>query len=250
MVDTLKYRAPITHRSGLCGMRGTPADARDDAAPRAVYGVVLNFSNELVALGEAVNAKPYNQPPRAPILYVKPANTWIGEGDVIPLPAGESVLQPGVSVGIVFGRPAVRVPEAHALDYVAGYCVIDDVRLPHESYYRPALKQLCRDGFCVIGARVVPRAQVGDVDKLTLRTYVNGALRHEASTRDLVRPIPRLISEISEFMTLAPGDILMAGVPHGRPEARAGDCVRVEVEGLGHVENPVIEESRLRGVAS
>jgi 5-oxopent-3-ene-1,2,5-tricarboxylate decarboxylase/2-hydroxyhepta-2,4-diene-1,7-dioate isomerase len=219
-------------------MRGIPSEARDQDAPCAVYGVVLNFRNELAALGEALNAKPYNQPPRAPILYVKPANTWIGDGEPIALPAGESLLQPGATLGIVFGRAAVRVTEQTALDHVAGYCVVNDVRLPHDSYYRPALKQLCRDSFCAIGTPV-DRRQARNPDALTLRTYVNGSLQHEANTRDLVRSASRLIAEISDFMTLGAGDILMIGVPHGRPSARAGDRVRVEVEGIGHIENPV-----------
>jgi 5-oxopent-3-ene-1,2,5-tricarboxylate decarboxylase/2-hydroxyhepta-2,4-diene-1,7-dioate isomerase len=219
-------------------MRGISPGARDQEAPRAVYGVVLNFRNELAALGEAVNAKPYNQPPRVPILYVKPANTWVGDGAPIALPAGESLLQPGATLGMVFGRAAVRVTEQSALDHVAGYCVVNDMRLPHDSYYRPALKQLCRDGFCAIGAPV-DRRKADDLDALTLRTYVNGSLQHEANTRDLVRSASRLIAEISEFMTLGEGDILMIGVPHGRPSARAGDRVRVEVAGIGHIENPV-----------
>lgn len=231
-------------------MRGIPAEACDEVAPRAVYGVVLNFRNELSALGGAVHEKPYNQPPRAPVLYVKPANTWIGEGDLIPLPSGEPLLQPGATLGIVFARSAVRVSEQRALEHVAGYCVINDVRLPHENYYRPALKQLCRDGFCAIGSRVVPCDQAGNIDALTLRTYVNGSLQHEANTRDLVRSVPRLICEITGFMSLAPGDILMIGVPHGRPSAGAGDCVRVEVQGIGHIENPVIAEDRIRGVTA
>jgi 5-oxopent-3-ene-1,2,5-tricarboxylate decarboxylase/2-hydroxyhepta-2,4-diene-1,7-dioate isomerase len=228
-------------------MKGNPAEARDEVAPRAVYGVVLNFRNELAALGGAVNEKPYAQPPRAPVLYLKPANTWIGEGDLIPLPSGEPLVQPGATLGIVFASAAVRVTEQRALDHVAGYCIVNDVRLPHESYYRPALKQLCRDGFCAIGSRIVERDRAGNVDALALRTYVNGSLQHEATTRDLVRSVPRLICDITAFMTLGPGDILMVGVPHGRPVAREGDCVRVEAEGIGHIENPVIAESRLRG---
>jgi 5-oxopent-3-ene-1,2,5-tricarboxylate decarboxylase / 2-hydroxyhepta-2,4-diene-1,7-dioate isomerase len=219
-------------------MRGIPPEARDQDAPCAVYGVVLNFRNELAALGEALNAKPYNQPPRAPILYVKPANTWIGDGEPIALPAGESLLQPGATLGLVFGRAAIRVTEQTALDHVAAYCVVNDVRLPHDSYYRPALKQLCRDSFCAMGMPV-DRRQARNLDALTLRTYVNGSLQHEANTRDLVRSASRLIAEISDFMTLGAGDILMIGVPHGRPSARAGDRVRVEVEGIGHIENPV-----------
>jgi 5-oxopent-3-ene-1,2,5-tricarboxylate decarboxylase/2-hydroxyhepta-2,4-diene-1,7-dioate isomerase len=231
-------------------MRGSLAETRDEAAPRAVYGVLLNFRNELAALGNAVNEPPYKQPPRAPILYVKPANTWIGEGALIPLPSGEPVIQPGATLGIVFGRTATRVSERHAFDHVAGYCVVNDVRLPHPSYYRPALRQLCRDGFCAIGARVVGPGQAGNVNALALRTYVNGSLQHEANTADLVRSVPRLIADITEFMTLAPGDILMVGVAAGRPDAREGDRIRIEVEGIGYIDNPVIAENRVMGVTA
>jgi len=221
-------------------MRGILAESCDSVAPRAVYGVLLNFRDELAALGNAVDQKPYNQPPRGPVLYVKPANTWIGDAGRIPLPAGESVVEPGATLGIVFGRTATRVSEREATEYVAGYCVINDVRLPHTSFYRPALRQLCRDGFCAIGARVVAHDQAGDVAALTLRTYINGALQHESNTAGLVRSVPRLIADITEFMTLSPGDILMLGVAAGRPAARAGDRIRIEVPGIGAIENPVV----------
>lgn len=221
-------------------MRGILAETCDSAAPRAVYGVLLNFRDELAALGDAVHEKPYAKPPRGPVLYVKPANTWIGDSGRIPLPAGESVVQPGATLGIVFGRIATRVSEREALAHVAGYCVIDDVRLPHENFYRPALRQLCRDGFCAIGARVVEPDKAGDIAALTLRTYINGSLEHESNTADLVRSVPRLIADVTDFMTLSPGDILMLGVAAGRPSARAGDRIRIEAAGIGSIENPVV----------
>lgn len=226
-------------------MRGILAETCDSAAPRAVYGVLLNFRNELAALGDAVNEKPYAKPPRAPVLYVKPANTWIGDSGRIPLPAGESVVQPGATVGIVFGRIATRVSEREAFAHVAGYCVINDVRLPHESFYRPALRQLCRDGFCAIGARVVEHDEVGNLAALTLRTYINGSLQHESNTADLVRSVPRLIADVTDFMTLSPGDILMLGVAAGRASARAGDRIRIEAAGIGSIENPVVAAERM-----
>jgi 5-oxopent-3-ene-1,2,5-tricarboxylate decarboxylase/2-hydroxyhepta-2,4-diene-1,7-dioate isomerase len=79
---------------------------------------------------------------------------------------------------------------------------------------------------------------------------VNGSLQHEANTADLVRAVPRLIADITEFMTLAPGDILMVGVAAGRPDARAGDRVRVEAEGIGYIDNPVIAENRVMGATA
>jgi 5-oxopent-3-ene-1,2,5-tricarboxylate decarboxylase/2-hydroxyhepta-2,4-diene-1,7-dioate isomerase len=221
-------------------MRGTVEQAVEIPMQRAVYGVLLNFKNEMASLGDAVNQPPYKAPPKAPVMYVKPANTWAGDGAPIALPGGEAALQPGVSLGIVFGRTTVRASEDAALDGVAGFTVVNDVRLPHSSFYRPALKQLCRDGFCVVGSRIVPAAQVADLSALRLRSYVNGVLRQEATTAELVRPIRRLIADVSSFMSLGPGDILMVGVPADRPIAREGDRIKVEVEGIGSLENAVV----------
>jgi 5-oxopent-3-ene-1,2,5-tricarboxylate decarboxylase / 2-hydroxyhepta-2,4-diene-1,7-dioate isomerase len=220
-------------------VRGILAQTGDVPAPRAVYGVLLNFKNELEALGDAVREPPYKAPPRAPVLYVKPANTWIGDGASIPLPAGESALQPGATLGLVFGRAATHVPAQQALDYVAGYCVVNDVRLPHKSFYRPAIKQLCRDGFCAIGPTV---EREFDCNGVTIRCHVNGSLRQEMRAADLVRSIPRLIADITSFMTLGAGDVLLVGVAADRPDARAGDRVHVEIEGLGSIENSVVAQ--------
>ena len=205
----------------------------------AVYGVLLNFKSELAALGDAVNRPPYKAPPRAPVLYVKPANTWIGPGDSIPIPAGESAIQIGATLGIVFERPAVRVTAQQALECVRGFCVVNDVRLPHSNYFRPAIKQLCRDGFCAIGD-IAPRDRALDPDRLVLRAFVNDKLQQESSTGELIRAVPQLIADITEFMTLSTGDMLLVGVAEGRPVARSGDRVAVEVESIGRLENTVV----------
>src|SRR2546427_3028968 len=83
-----------------------------------VYGTALNFRGALAALGDAVNAAPYNVPPKAPVLYIKPANTWIGYGAPIPLPSDIAAVQIGATLGIVIGRAACRVPVGRALDFV------------------------------------------------------------------------------------------------------------------------------------
>jgi 5-oxopent-3-ene-1,2,5-tricarboxylate decarboxylase/2-hydroxyhepta-2,4-diene-1,7-dioate isomerase len=117
-----------------------------------------------------------------------------------------------------------------------GYVAVNDVSIPHASYYRPAIRQRCRDGFCVIGSEVTNRLPAG------VRTWINGELRCSASLTDLVRPIDRLIADISEFLTLEPGDILLIGEPPESPLASAGDRVRVEVDGLPAIENEVQPE--------
>ncbi len=127
------------------------------------------------------------------------------------------------TLGIVIGR---------TLSYVA----VNDVSIPHESYFRPAIRERCRDGFCVIGSHRTDRIPS------EIRTFLNGELRCRASAADLVRPIDRLISDISEFLTLQPGDIVLIGEPPDSPLAHAGDRVRVEVDGLAPIENEVVQE--------
>jgi 5-oxopent-3-ene-1,2,5-tricarboxylate decarboxylase/2-hydroxyhepta-2,4-diene-1,7-dioate isomerase len=104
------------------------------------------------------------------------------------------------------------------------------------------MKQKCRDGFCPIGP-FVDAAAIGSPDALEIRAYVNGELRLRASTATLRRKVARLIAEVSEFMSLAPGDLLLVGLPHGVPRARVGDVVAVEIDRIGRIENPLIAEA-------
>jgi 5-oxopent-3-ene-1,2,5-tricarboxylate decarboxylase/2-hydroxyhepta-2,4-diene-1,7-dioate isomerase len=204
-----------------------------------VYGVLLNYKGALAALGDAVHQPPYKAPPKAPVLYIKPANTWIGDGAPIPVPADVDALEMGAALGVVIARAACRVPAASALDHVAGYTVVNDVNVPHDSCYRPSIRFKCRDGFCPIGPRVDP-VRVPDPDALAVRVYVDGELRQQNTTVNLVRRTAQLIADVTEFMTLAPGDILLTGVPERAPLARAGQRVAIEIEGVGRLENPLV----------
>lgn len=203
-----------------------------------VYGCLLNYRSALAALGDAVNAPPYQAPPKAPILYIKPPNTLNDPGAPIVLPRGVEAVEIGPALGLVIGRTACRLAEADALGHLAGYAVINDVTMPHASVYRPAIAQRCRDGFCPIGPVLSAMANPA---ALTVRALINGDVRLEASTSELIRPAARLLAEVTAFMTLEPGDVLHVGVPHGAPLARAGDRVAVEIAGLGRVENHILE---------
>jgi 5-oxopent-3-ene-1,2,5-tricarboxylate decarboxylase/2-hydroxyhepta-2,4-diene-1,7-dioate isomerase len=200
-----------------------------------VYAAALSFRGALEALGDKLSQEPYKAPPRAPILYIKPPNTWSSTGAVIRIPGGTSHLKMGGTLGIVMGRSASRVRESEALDYVGGWVVVNDVSIPHESYYRPAIKQRCRDGFCPIG-EIAPRESL-DPSRALIQISVNGELRASATMKDLVRPVPKLIADVTEFMTLRSGDILLIGEPDNSPLAGAGDRVRVEIPGIGDIEN-------------
>ncbi|MBL8491930.1 MAG: fumarylacetoacetate hydrolase family protein, partial [Rhodocyclaceae bacterium] len=178
-----------------------------------VYGVILNDRPTWEAWGPAMAQAPYQAPPRAPVLFVKPRNTHAASGARVPMPAGTAALDIGAQLGILFARTATRVSEAEALDTVAGYVPVIDLSIPHATIHRPAIREKCFDGACPIGPGVVPRAQAGDPAVLLLRTRVDGALVAERRLDDLLRPVARLVAEVSAFMSLLPGDLLLAGAP-------------------------------------
>jgi 5-oxopent-3-ene-1,2,5-tricarboxylate decarboxylase / 2-hydroxyhepta-2,4-diene-1,7-dioate isomerase len=180
-----------------------------------VYGVALNFRAELDRLSPPL--------PVAPVLYLRPRNTWNITGAPIVIPAGVTELKVAGTLGIVIGREL-------------GYVAVNDVSIPHESYFRPAIRQRCRDGFCVLGSHTSPRLPN------EIRIFVNGELRSRTGFADLVRPIHRLLADIGEFLTLSPGDIVLIGEPPDSPLAQPGDIVRVEIDGLPPLENQVIPE--------
>jgi 5-oxopent-3-ene-1,2,5-tricarboxylate decarboxylase / 2-hydroxyhepta-2,4-diene-1,7-dioate isomerase len=204
----------------------------------AVYGTLLNHRSALTALGDAANRPPYNAPPDAPVLYVKPRNTLALQGSVVRIPDGTRELEVGAAVGLVIGRTACKVSEPRALDYVAGYLIVADVSVPHSNYHRPSIRFKARDGYCPLGPAVTARAAVANPDALTVRTYIDDALVQTASTADLIRPAARLLVDVTEFMTLAPGDVLALGAAGPAPRVRSGQTVTIEIDGLGSLRNP------------
>lgn len=203
---------------------------------KTVVGALLNFRGAWAAMEPAMQREPHHKPPVHPVLYIKPANTWCGAGDPIVLPPDVEEIEVGATLGLVMGRTAARVRVEDALDYVAGYVIVNDVTVPHTSVLRPPLKQKCRDGFCPMSTPV-PAMEVSDPDALAIRVYVNGELQLANSTANLVRNVRKLISDVSEFMSLARDDVLLVGVPENAPRARAGDRIAVEIDGLGRLEN-------------
>jgi 5-oxopent-3-ene-1,2,5-tricarboxylate decarboxylase/2-hydroxyhepta-2,4-diene-1,7-dioate isomerase len=207
-----------------------------------VYGSLLNHRDALAALGLAASAPPYKAPPKAPVLYIKPRNTWLDTGQAIVVPVGVDELEIGATLGLVIGRSACRVREGDALGYVAGYVIVNDVSVPHASYYRPSLRFKARDTFCPIGP-FVARDAIGSPDGLGISVSIDGEIVHRAGTAGLIRPAAQLLAEVSEFMTLAPGDVLSVGVAAGAPRARAGQRVGIAIDGLGRLDNPLVAEA-------
>jgi 5-oxopent-3-ene-1,2,5-tricarboxylate decarboxylase / 2-hydroxyhepta-2,4-diene-1,7-dioate isomerase len=198
-----------------------------------VYGTLMNFRGELDALGAKMNEPPYKAPPQAPVLYIKPANTWSENGDAIVIPSGVAEVEVGATVAMVM----------KSARQVAGFVLMNDVCIPHESLFRPPVKVRCLDGFLGMGDRVRARNEAGDPAVFKLEVRVNGELKQTVRFSQLVRPADKLLADVSEFMTLAEGDMLMLGCDVGRPRVRAGDRVEIRMPALGTLANTFVAEA-------
>ncbi|NWL45106.1 4-hydroxyphenylacetate isomerase [Pseudomonas hunanensis] len=216
--------------------------ALHDVANGTLFGVALNYNGLLQQRLTEFEQPPYKQAPVKPVLFIKTPNTRNSHGAEVIHPAGGERLQPGPALGVVIGKDASRVSVADALTHVAGYTIVNEYSLPEDSYYRPAVKAKCRDGFCAIGPDLVPVSAITDPHQLTLKLYVNGVVAQENSTANMVRSVPQLIAELSEFMTLHAGDILITGTPEGRVDVQPGDRVDIEIDGLGKLTNYIVAE--------
>jgi len=232
--------APVAHWAALAADRYGPAFLPPTRG--TIFGTLLNHVDALAVLGEQVHAAPYKAPPRAPVLYIKPRNTLAGHREPVVVPAEAEEVEIGATLGVVIGTPACRVGAADALSVVAGYTVVNDLCIPHASYYRPSLRLRCRDGFCPIGPAIVARKMVSDPDFLDVAVGIDGRTVWRGRTDRLIRPVARLLADVTEFMTLRPGDVLMVGVSAGAPRARAGQRVTVAIAGVGELETPLVAE--------
>jgi 5-oxopent-3-ene-1,2,5-tricarboxylate decarboxylase/2-hydroxyhepta-2,4-diene-1,7-dioate isomerase len=198
-----------------------------------VYGTLMNFRGELEALGTKMNEAPYKAPPNAPVLYVKPANTWTENGGAIPVPARVPEVEVGATVAMVM----------KSAREIAGFVLMNDVSIPHESFFRPPVKFKCLDGFLGIGDRVRARNEAGDPAVFKLEVRVNGELKQTVRFSQLVRSADKLLADVSEFMTLGEGDMLMLGCDVGRPRARVGDRIDIFMPALGTLSNTLVAEA-------
>ncbi|MBX6343086.1 MAG: fumarylacetoacetate hydrolase family protein, partial [Thermomicrobiaceae bacterium] len=149
--------------------------------------------------------------------------------------------------GVVIGRRGRMGRAADAYDVVRGYTVANDVTARDfiTNYFRPPVKAKGFDTFGPLGPWVVEGEDI-DPEAVELRAYVNGELRQRGNTSMLIHQVPALIEYISDFMTLEPDDVILTGTPEGISFVQPGDVLRVEVEGVGALENPIVAEETLR----
>lgn len=185
--------------------------------------------------------------PDFPVLFAKFDNAMIGPEDDIYYPSITEKLDYEVELTVVIGKTASKVKKEDAFDYIAGYTLANDTSARDLQKRTPQwLQGKSLDHTTPVGPWIVTKEEVDNPHALNIRSYVNGEVRQSSNTEHLIFDIPFLINFISEIMTLEPGDIILTGTPHGvglamEPSGllQAGDRVKLEVEGIGTMENQV-----------
>jgi 5-oxopent-3-ene-1,2,5-tricarboxylate decarboxylase/2-hydroxyhepta-2,4-diene-1,7-dioate isomerase len=202
--------------------------------PRSIIALGLNYADHARELAF--------KPPSEPLVFMKGPNSLVGHRGQTPRPADATHMHYECELAVVIGRTARRVPRERALDHVAGYTIANDyaIRDYLENYYRPNLRVKNRDACTPLGPWLVSADEVADPQNLALRSYVDGELTQDGSTRDMVFPVAELIEYLSGFMTLSPGDLILTGTPDGVRDCPVGAEVCCEIEGLGRLLNHIV----------
>lgn len=198
--------------------------------PSKIVCVGLNYKDHA--------AEQHKPLPPEPLLFIKPSTSVIGPGDAIQCPAWAGRIDHEAELGLVIGKRAHRVPLQQAHDHVLGLIAVNDVTA-RDLQNKDGQYTRCKgfDTFAPIG----PCIAVGlDGRDLAVRGYVNGHLRQDSRTRELIFTIPELVTYITSIMTLLPGDIISTGTPSGIGPIVPGDSVTIAVEGVGALTNPVV----------
>lgn len=240
------------------GPTGRPIEIGSLLAPVVatnILGVGLNYRSHALEMGRPL--------PEFPMIFVKTTNVVQAPGSPIELPrsrnASHEVDYEG-ELAVVIGRAAKNVSAGDALDYVLGYTVANDVSA-RDWQFKWGGGQFCQgkgfDTFCPLGPVLVTPDEIPDPGTLGIRTWVNGELRQNSNTSDLIFDVPALIAFLSASKTLLPGTVILTGTPSGvgaglKPPRflQPGDTVTIEIEGIGRLTNPVVAETVGLGTVS
>ena len=206
-----------------------------------------------VGLNYSDHAKEANLPiPKEPIIFLKATTSINGPFDDVELPASSTKLDWEVELGFAIGKRAKNVSEADALDYVAGYFIVNELSEREWQAEREGqwTKGKSHDTFAPLGPWFVTADEVADPGDLNLKLTVNGETRQDGSTKTMIFGVAKVLSYISEFMTLEPGDVISTGTPPGvglgmKPPLylKDGDRMHLEINGLGHQQQLVVKKA-------
>lgn len=219
---------------GLPRVAGTPRIGPCVGAVGKIIGVGLNYSDHAAESNMAV--------PTEPVFFMKPASAIAGPNDDVEIPRGSQKTDWEVELGVVIGRPAKYVSPGRALEHVAGYCIVNDVSERAFQLERGTQwdKGKGHDTFAPIGPWLVTADEIPDPQSLDLWLEVDGHRYQNGNTRTMVFNVAQLVSYISQFMSLRPGDVISTGTPPGvglgqKPPKylRPGQTMRLGISGLG-----------------
>ncbi len=210
--------------------------------PPKILAIGLNYADHVAESGL--------EAPKFPIVFNKQSTSVTGPYDPVHLPRASHVLDYEGELGIVIGRYCRHVPRDRAAEVIAGYVVVNDVSVRDWQLRIPTMTMgKSFDTHCPLGPWITTADEVGDPHSLRLRTWVNGELRQDSSTKELIYGCFELVEHLSTAFTLEPGDVIPTGTPSGVGIAMkpprllvAGVVVRIEIERLGQLENPVVAE--------
>jgi 2-keto-4-pentenoate hydratase/2-oxohepta-3-ene-1,7-dioic acid hydratase in catechol pathway len=229
---------PLVGPVHYTGERLALADVRlvSPVIPRSkVIGIGRNYADHAAERGVEV--------PATPLVFFKPNTAVIGPGEPIVYPPETSNLHYEGELAVVIGRICRRVPPERASEVIFGYTIANDVTARD---LQAGDGQWSRakgfDSFCPLGPWIATHIEPAEAARLDLTTTLNGEPRQVGNTADLVHSIPELISYVSSFTTLLPGDVILTGTPAGIGAMVAGDSVSVTISGIGTLTNPVVAE--------
>jgi len=224
-------------------VKGKPRLGACVATPSKFVAIGLNFSDHAKETGAPI--------PEHPVVFFKAPSCIVGANDNIMQPLDSTQLDWEVELGVVIGRTARYVAEKDALRYVAGYCVVNDVS-EREFQMKRSASQWSKgkgcDTFGPVGPWLVTSDEIRDPQNLDMWLDVNGERRQTGNTRTMIFSVAQLVADVSRYMTLLPGDLITTGTPPGvgmgmKPNPqylKAGDVVRLGIQGLGEQQQKVI----------
>jgi 2-keto-4-pentenoate hydratase/2-oxohepta-3-ene-1,7-dioic acid hydratase in catechol pathway len=203
--------------------------------PSKILGVGLNYRAHAAEMKKAI--------PDEPLFFFKPASAIIGPGEPIVRPRGYQRTDYEGELAVVVGKRCRRVRREEAYSVIAAYTICNDVTvrdLQQKDVQYTRAKGF--DSFCPLGPEVVPAGKIANPMNLRVITRLNGQVRQDSSTADMIFDLATIIQVASACMTLEEGDVITTGTPPGVGPIAPGDVVEIEIEGIGVLRNPVVDD--------
>lgn len=205
--------------------------------PPKIIALGLNYAAHARETGK--------EPPKEPIFFMKAPTAVIGPGQPVVIPRGVGRVDPEIELALIIGKRGRNIARRRAAEHIAGYTVMNDVtardmQSRDMAASRPWFLSKSFDTFAPMGPCITLPDEIGEPAHLGLTLRVNGEVRQQSNTRDLIFGIPELIHRLSRYITLEPGDVIATGTPSGIAPIQPGDVMEAEIESIGVLRNPVV----------